>query len=73
MGKELRIYHVQSKLPRSGADVETVDHLVEASGKAAAYQHVCKTYVGEATLAGQREIADLVGRGVKVETAKEGG
>ena len=45
--------------------------LIDAKSQAAAEKHAAAKYIGPATIPNGRRIAELMGHGVKVETAKE--
>ena len=46
-------------------------YLVDATSQAAAWRHVADKYVGKPVLPDGKRIAELVGRGHKVESVKE--
>jgi hypothetical protein len=62
---ESRIYHVEMY---GKGEQHGVDHLVDATSKAAAVRYVFQAY-GTAALAEGKLIAHLVGKGVPVERA----
>lgn len=65
-----RIYEVPVALPAETGTATTKVFLVEARSGPHAEQHVAKKYVGDATLPNGKRIAELMGAGTKVETAK---
>lgn len=66
MPKVTRLYEVEDLV-----DPNKV-HLVEAASQASARSHVADKYVGQATIAAPKRIAELMGAGVKPEQAKGG-
>ena len=71
MAKTTRIYEVQAE-PKAVPDSDYGrTFLVEAASLAAARNHVAAKYLGPITIPKPKRIVELMGRGVKVEAAKE--
>ena len=70
MGKT-RIYEVLVGVTMDDGKVFGKTFLVEATSQATARRHVVNKYVSKATLPSGKQIASLMGAGVKVETAGE--
>jgi len=73
MATTTRIYKVPAEpKDKSGAAPSYTKHfLVDAASQAQAERHVAKKYVGAAEVAKPRDVAEMIGHGVVLETAKE--
>lgn len=71
MAKMTRIYEVSAEPKQESAPEYGRTFLVDAASQAAARAHVAAKYVGPATVPSGKRIAELVGRGIKVEETKE--
>lgn len=68
MAAKTRLYEVPT-IAQQGADVVT--YLVDAPSQAAAWKHVAQKFVGTPVVPIGKRIAELMGKGIKPETAKD--
>lgn len=66
MPQTTRYYEVQTQ-----SGTESTTHLVDARSQSAAWNHVAKKFVGDVKLATTKRIAELMGKGIVPEVAKD--